>query len=68
MLENYHGDDAMKAYQGRQFVIPEIDLKEYTVGIVNESYERFAFCQRRRGVDEAFDPIKKTGNFRVQIW
>ena len=64
ILENYLGDDAMRIYQGIQFDTPDSDrtvqdilqvLNEYAVGIVNETYERFAFRQRKQEECEAFD-------------
>ena len=64
ILENCLGDDAMRIYQGIQFDTPDSDrtvqdilqnLNEYAVGIVNETYERVVFCQRKQKEDEAFD-------------
>ena len=54
----------MKIYQGIQFYTSDLDrtvqdilqaLSEYAVGIVNETYERFAFHQRKQEECEAFD-------------
>ena len=54
----------MRIYQGIQFDTPDSDrtvqdilqvLNEYVVGIVNETYERFAFRQRKQEEGEAFD-------------
>lgn len=57
ILKNCLGDDAMKIYQGMQFDNPETErtvndilqsLGEYSVGILNETYERFAFRHRKQ--------------------
>ena len=54
----------MRIYQGIQFDTPDSDrtvqdilqaLSEYSVGIVNETYEGFAFHQRKQEEGEAFD-------------
>ena len=56
ILENCFGDDAMRIYQSIQFDTPDSDrsvqdilqvLNEYTVGIVDETYERFAGNKRK---------------------
>ena len=82
MFENYLGDNTMKVYQGMHFATPETDrtvqeilqvLKEYIVWIVNETYERFAFHQRRQKERKAFYSfyndlrgLSKTHNFCVR--
>ena len=62
ILENCLGDNVMRIYQGIQFDTPDSDrtvqdilpaLSEYAVGI-NETYQRFAFRQRKQEEDEAF--------------
>ena len=64
ILANCLGDDAMRIYQGIQFDTPDSDrtvedilqaLSEYAVGIVNKTYERFVFRQRKQEEGEAFD-------------
>ena len=54
----------MKIYQSVQFDTPDSDrtvqdilqaLSEYAFGIVNETYERFVFRQRKQEESEAFD-------------
>ena len=63
ILENCSDDVAMRIHQGIQFGTPDSDrteqdilqaLSEYAVGIVNETYERFAFRQRKQEEGEAF--------------
>lgn len=76
------GDDAMKIYQGMQFDTPEMErtvedilqaLEEYSIGILNKTYEIFAFRQRKQGEGEAFDKfynnlrvLSKTCNFCIR--
>ena len=54
----------MRIYQGIQFDTPDLDctvqdilqtLSEYAVRTINETYERFAFRQKKQEEGEAFD-------------
>ena len=64
IFENCLGDVAMRIYQGILFDSPNSGcnvqdilqaLSEYAVEIINETYKRFAFHQRKQEEGEAFD-------------
>ena len=81
ILENCLGDDSMRIYQGIQFDTPDSGrtvqdilqaLSEYAVRTVNETYERFAFRQRKLEEGEVFDTFYNdlifALNAMIQCW